>query len=45
MLPECRSEEYLFSIPKYNVKSEDVDGFMNELKGFHEIFNDCFHRS
>ncbi len=45
MLPECRSDEYLFSIPKYNVKSEDVDGFMNELKGFHEIFNDCFHRS
>ena len=45
MLPECRSEEYLFSIPKYNVKSEDVDGLMNELKGFHEIFNDCFHRS
>ena len=45
MLPECRSEEYLFSIPKYNVKSEDVEGFMNELKGFHEIFNDCFHRT
>jgi SRSO17 transposase len=45
MLPECRSDEYLFSIPKYNVKSEDVEGFMNELKGFHEIFNDCFHRS
>jgi len=45
MLPECRSEEYLFSIPKYNVKSEDVDGFMNELNGFHEIFKDCFHRS
>jgi SRSO17 transposase len=45
MLPECRSEEYLFSIPKYNIKSEDVEGFMNELKGFHEIFNDCFHRT
>ena len=45
MLPECRSDEYLFSIPKYNVKREDVEGFMTELKGFHEIFNDCFHRS
>jgi len=45
MLPECRSDEHLFSIPKYNVKSEDVKDFMNELKGFHDIFNDCFHRS
>ncbi len=45
MLPECRSDEYLFSVPKYDVKSEDVKGFMDELKGFHEIFNDCFHRS
>ncbi len=45
MLPECRSDEHLFSIPKYNIKSEDVKGFMEELKGFHEIFSDCFHRS
>ena len=45
MLPECRSNEHLFQIPKYDIKSKDVKDFINELEGFHEIFNDCFHRS
>ena len=45
MLPECRSNTHVYQIPKYDIKSKDVKGFVNELEGFHEIFNDCFYRS
>ncbi len=45
MLPEIRSQEHLFSIPKFSIEKGDVKSFMNELKGFHEVFGDCFHRS
>jgi len=45
MLPETRDQEYLFSVPKFTIKKGDVKNFINELKGFHEIFSDCFHRS
>ena len=44
MLPKIRSKEYLYSIPKFNLKTRDVKNFIHELKGFHEIFEDCFHR-
>ena len=45
MLPEIRNQEYLFSIPKFTVSKKDVKDFTNELKGFHQVFADCFHRS
>ena len=45
MLPNIRSEEYLYAIPKYEINGDDVRGFMDELKGFHEVFSDCFYRS
>ena len=45
MLPEIRNQEYLFSIPKFTVSKKDVKEFTNELKGFHQVFADCFHRS
>ena len=45
MLPEIRNQEYLFSIPKFTVSKDDVKNFTNELKGFHQVFTDCFHRS
>jgi SRSO17 transposase len=45
MLPEIRNHEHLFSIPKFTITKGDVKGFINELKGFHEVFSDCFHRS
>ncbi len=45
MLPQIRNQEHLFSIPKFDVSSDDVKNFTNELKGFHEVFSDCFHRS
>lgn len=45
MLPQIRDDEHLFSIPKFDVKKEDIQDFHNELKGFHEYFRDCFSRS
>jgi len=45
MLPECRTEEDLFSIPKFNVDERDIGEFINELKCFHGEFSDCFTRS
>ncbi len=45
MLPEIRQNEFLFAAPKFDIDKNDVDGFFNELNGFHEIFSDCFFRS
>ena len=45
MLPEVRSEEHSFPVPKFDISRCDVNNFINELEGFHEIFSDCFHRS
>jgi SRSO17 transposase len=44
MLPDCRVKGDLFAIPQFEVTREDVDGFLEELKGFHEEFRDCFSR-
>ncbi len=45
MLPECRNNYSAFSIPKFTLEKEDVEGFIDELKGFHQEFYDCFSRS
>ena len=45
MLPACRSNGDLFSIPKFSVVEKDVEDFIEELKGFHGEFSDCFSRS
>ena len=45
MLPECRINNETFSVPKFTVEKKEVEDFVNELKGFHEEFNDCFSRS
>jgi SRSO17 transposase len=45
MLPVTRSDEYLYSVPKFDIGKGDIKEFMNELMGFHEQFADCFHRS
>ena len=45
MLPKNRDQEYLFTVPKFTITKGDVKGFIKELKGFHEVFSDCFHRS
>jgi SRSO17 transposase len=45
MLPALRNDEYLYSVPKFDLKKSDIKGFAHELKGFHEQFSDCFQRS
>jgi SRSO17 transposase len=45
MLPECRNNDATFSIPKFTVEKKEVEDFIDELKGFHEEFYDCFSRS
>ncbi len=45
MLPAVRSNEYTYSVPKFDLSKSDIKDFMNELKGFHEQFADCFQRS
>jgi SRSO17 transposase len=45
MLPQIRSDEHLFAVPKFEINKEDIEAFSNELKGFHENFRDCFSRS
>jgi hypothetical protein len=45
MLPIIRCDEHLYPVPMFNIGKGDVIDFMNELKGFHEQFVDCFHRS
>lgn len=45
MLPECRNSGGPFPIPQFTVEKRDVQEFMEELRGFHEEFRDCFSRS
>ena len=44
MLPDCRKEGDIFSIPKFTVERKDVGSFMEELRAFHGEFRDCFFR-
>lgn len=45
MLPISRQDEHLYPVPKFDLERGDIKDFMNELKGFHEQFHDCFYRS
>jgi SRSO17 transposase len=45
MLPATRYGEHLYSVPKFDLGKGDIKDFINELKGFHEQFADCFQRS
>ena len=45
MLPMTRCDEYLYSVPKFDLTKSDVKDFNNELNGFHEQLADCFQRS
>jgi len=44
MVPACRTAGEGFAIPQLDLTPSDVDGFMQELQGFHEAFSDCFTR-
>ena len=45
MLPVQRCDEQIYSVPKFNLANSDMKNFINELRGFHEQFVDCFQRS
>lgn len=45
MLPDIRQNDYLYDVPKFELDRSDVSDLAEELKGFHENFTDCFHRS
>ncbi|MFH1008850.1 MAG: transposase [Candidatus Latescibacterota bacterium] len=44
MLPEYRTHMVPFPIPKFALERQRVDAFIDELKGYHEHFADCFSR-
>ncbi len=45
MLPSCRQNENLYQIPQFDLTSQDIHEFSDELDGFHSHFYDCFKRS
>jgi len=45
MLPVTRCDDHLYRVPKFDLGKGDINGFIHELRGFHEQFYDCFHRS
>ena len=45
MLPSIRSDEHCYPVPKFDLDKNNIKDFINELKGFHEQFHDCFQRS
>ena len=45
MLPACRTEGDPFAIPTFSIEKRDVEGFIEELRGFHSEFRECFSRS
>jgi SRSO17 transposase len=44
MLPVCRTADETFAIPQFALAPSDVDTFMDELRGFHTAFRNCFTR-
>ena len=45
MLPCPRCDEHLYRVPKFDLGRDDIAAFINELRGFHEQFAECFVRS
>jgi SRSO17 transposase len=44
MLPAYRTADETFAIPQFALTRSDIDSFMEELRGFHIAFRDCFTR-
>jgi SRSO17 transposase len=44
MLPACRTADEMFAMPQFALTRSDIDPFMDELRGFHMAFRDCFAR-
>ena len=45
MLPACRKDECIYPVPKFDLSISEIEGFSDELDGFHSQFQDCFKRS
>ena len=45
MLAACRTQGDPYSVPPFDLTPDDIDGFWDELKAFHEVFRSCFVRS
>jgi len=45
MVVQHLNDNGIFAVPKFTVNKDDVKGFMEELRGFHSEFADCFSRS
>lgn len=45
MLPECRSNDYKYPIPPFEIEKNDVGNFVDELAEFHKNYSGCFARS
>ena len=44
MLPACRTADETFAIPQFALTRSDIDSLLEELRGFHTAFRDCFAR-
>ena len=44
MVPENRIQDGIFPIPKLLIGKEDIARFIEEFRGFHAQFEDCFSR-
>jgi SRSO17 transposase len=44
MLPAYRMDGEAFAIPQFLLTRSDIDTFMDELRGFHTAFRECFAR-
>jgi SRSO17 transposase len=44
MLPACRTEGKTETCPPFALARSDVEGFLHELRNFHDAFRSCFPR-
>lgn len=45
MLAACRTQGDPDTLPPFDLTTDDVDGFLDELQAFHEAFHSCLVRS
>ena len=45
MLPQRKMDGDVFAVPEFVVEKTDIEGFIEELRGFHSEFSGCFRRS
>jgi SRSO17 transposase len=45
MVPRCRTEGDGYAVPKFDLTKRELGDFVNELKGFHQEFRECFARN